>query len=515
MEKNKSQAMHKNFNNTGIHGAMTFGQKTIRAGVCIMLCLQSGCMVGPKYHQPAGATEGLAAAYKEMPGHFKESKDWKVARPEDAMLRGAWWKVYHDPELNALEDDLNINNQNIKLFFENFMEARALIAEANSELYPTLTLNGSATRSKVPMATPATAIITAVDLSWEPDLWGKVRNAIRNAQYNAQLSAADLENERLTEQTALAVFYFQIRGQDSLQKLFNDTVVADKKALDYNKAQFDTGITDKISVVEAENTLQNVEAAATNIGVARAQYEHAIAVLTGRVASNFSIPVQTLKNTPPSIPTGFPSQLLERRPDIAAAERAMAAANAQIGAAYAAYYPSVTLDASGGFQYRKLGHLFDSSNRTWSIGPSVSETVFDAGLRNATVHQYVATYNGALATYRQTVLTGFQQVEDYLASTRILTKQLGQQRDAEDSAKTYLDLEMNRYQTGIDPYVDVVTAQTTLLTDQQAVITVQVQAMTGSVQLIEALGGGWDRSQLPSPADVSKPAAPAQTAIQY
>ena len=342
-----------------------------------------------------------------------------------------------------------------------------------------------------------------------------MRNALRNAQYNTQLSAADLENERLTEQTSLAVFYFQIRGQDSLQKLFNDTVVADKKALDYNKAQFDTGITDKISVVEAENTLQNVQAAATNIGVARAQYEHAIAMLIGRVASNFSIPVRPLQNTPPTIPTGMPSQLLERRPDIAASERAMAAANAQIGVAYAAYYPSVTLDASGGFQNRKLGHLFDSSNRTWSIGPSVSETVFDAGLRTATVRQFIATYNGALATYRQTVLTGFQQVEDYLSSVRLLSKQLGQQREAEESAKTFVDLELNRFQTGIDPYVNVVTAQTTLLTDQQAVITVQVQAMTSAVQLIEALGGGWDRSQLPSPADVTKPPTSEQAAIQH
>ncbi|MGB8354256.1 MAG: TolC family protein, partial [Chthoniobacteraceae bacterium] len=287
MEARPSQSMHKNFN-TKNHGPVNFGRQTIRIGLCAMLCLQSGCMVGPKYHQPAGTNENLSAAYKEAPGHFKESKNWKVAHPDDAMLRGAWWKVFHDPELNALEDDLNINNQNIKVSFENFMQARALIAEADSQLYPTLTLNGSATRSKVPLASPATALITAVDLSWEPDLWGKVRNAIRNAQYNAQLSAADLENERLTEQTALAVFYFQIRGQDSLQKLFNDTVVADKKALDYNKAQFDTGITDKISVVEAENTLQNVQAAATNIGVARAQFEHAIAMLTGRVASNFS-----------------------------------------------------------------------------------------------------------------------------------------------------------------------------------------------------------------------------------
>jgi len=390
-----------------------------------------------------------------------------------------------------------------------------MVGEAISQLYPTLTANGSYMKSGIASAAPTTAILTSLSLSWEPDLWGKIRNTVRASQYNAQISAADLENERLTEQTSLAVFYFQIRGQDTLQKLLDDTIAADKKALDYNKAQFATGITGKISVVEAQNTLENAQAAATNIGVARAQFEHAIAVLVGKLPSNFSIPVKVLTTEPPPIPLGLPSQLLERRPDIAAAERAMAAANAQIGVAYAAYFPSVTLGANGGFQGSKLNHLFDTQNRTWSIGPSVSETILDGGLRNATVHQFVATYNAALAGYRQTVLTGFQQVEDNLAQVRILSRQLIQQRQAEQSARTNLDLEMNRYQTGLDPYVDVVTAQTTLLTDQQAVITVHVQEMTGAVQLIEALGGGWDRSQLPTPLQVSLPASPADTAIQH
>jgi NodT family efflux transporter outer membrane factor (OMF) lipoprotein len=491
-----------------------FCQRTARLSLCLVLCTLTGCLVGPKYQTPVATTETPPASYKESPTQFKDGQGWKVAQPRDAMLRGPWWRIFKEPQLNALEEQLNINDQNIKQFFQNFMEARALVGEASAQLYPTLTANASYTRSGVGSATPLTAILTALDVSWEPDLWGKVRNAIRSAQYNAQLSAADLENERLSEQASLATFFFQIRGQDALQKLFNDTIVADQKALDYTRGQYETGITDRISVVQAENTLQNAQATATNLGVARAQFEHAIAVLTGRVASNFSIPVKPLDSSPPPIPVGVPSQLVERRPDVAAAERAMAQANAQIGIAYAAYFPTVTLSSSSGFSSPTFSHLFDASNHTWSIGPSVSETVFDAGLRGATVRQNVATYNADLAAYRQSVLTSFQQVEDGLAQVRILSKQLIQQRQAEQSAQEFLKLELGRYQTGIDPYVDVVTAQTTLLTDQQAVITVRIQEMLGAVALTKALGGGWDSSQLPTPSQVGKKPSHADTAIQ-
>jgi len=491
-----------------------FWQRTVRLCFCLMLCTLPGCLVGPKYQKPVATTETPPASYKESPTQFKNGQGWKVAQPRDAMLRGPWWRIFKEPQLNALEEQLNINDQNIKQFFGDFMEARALVGEANAQLYPTLTANASYTRSGTGSATPLTAILTALDVSWEPDLWGKVRNAIRSAQYNAQLSAADLENERLSEQASLATFFFEIRGQDALEKLFNDTIVADQKSLDYTRAQYDTGITDQISVVQAENTLQNAQATATNLGVARAQYEHAIAVLTGRVASNFSIPVKPLDSAPPPIPIGVPSQLIERRPDVAAAERAMAQANAQIGIADAAYFPTVTLGVTSGFSSPTFSHLFDASNHTWSIGPSVSETIFDAGLRGATVRQDVATYNADLAAYRQSVLTAFQQVEDGLAQVRILSKQLIQQRQAEQSAEQFLKLETGRYQTGIDPYVDVVTAQTTLLTDQQAVITVRIQEMTGAVALIKALGGGWDVSQLPTPSQVGKTPSSAETAIQ-
>jgi NodT family efflux transporter outer membrane factor (OMF) lipoprotein len=496
---------------------MTPLRLTFRICLCVVLCTLTGCIVvGPIYRRPAATQEPLPSTYKEIPAHYKNSEGWDIAQPRDAMLRGEWWRIFNDPDLNALEEQLNINNQNIKEFFQNFMEARTLIAETNSQLYPTLSANASWTKSRNPLTSlnPITTILSTLEISWAPDVWGKVRNAIRSAQYSAQLSAGDLENEKLTEQATLATLYFQIRGQDTLQKLFNDTIVAFEKALAYNQVQFETGITDRISVVEAQNTLQNAEATATNIGVARAQFEHAIAVLLGRVASNFSIPIRTLDRSPPRIPVGFPSQLIERRPDIAAAERAMASANAQIGEAYAAYFPTFNLSTDAGFESQHFSNLFHASKRTWSIGPSASETIFDAGLRTATVHQFIATYNADLATYRQTVLTGFQQVEDALAEIRLFSKQIREQRDAEKSGEEFLTLEMARFQTGIDPYVDVVTAQTTLLTDQQNVITVQVLQMTSAVSLIEALGGGWDVSELPTPSQVSKWPTHEESAIQ-
>ena len=507
---------------------MTLSRLPLRLGICAVFSLLAGCLVGPRYHTPAptGDFEPVPAGYKENPARFKGGDGWEVARPSDAMLRGKWWKVFRDPELDSLEDSLEINNQNIKEFFQNFMEARALVGEANSQLYPSLTANASYARSFTPSnpssafasaisANPITSIMTALNLSWEPDLWGKIRNQVFAAQYQAQVSAADLENERLTEESSLAVFYFELRGQDALEKLFYDTIEADKRSLDYTKSQYQTGITDQIAVVQATNTLQNAEATATNLGVLRAQYEHAIAVLVGRIPSSFGLPTQILNATPPPIPLGLPSDLLERRPDVAAAERAMAAANAQIGMSEAAYFPTVSLGANGGFQSNRFNDLFDYNNRDWSIGPTVSETIFDAGLRTATVHQFVATYNSDLAAYRQTVLTAFQQVEDNLAQVRILSKQLLQQRDAVQSAQQFLTLETERYKTGIDPYVDVVTAETTLLTDQQLAIDVQIQEMTGAVQLIEALGGGWDKSQLPNPHDVAKWPSRAETAIQH
>jgi len=495
-----------------------------------LLLLLAGCAVGPKYHPPS-PPQAPAAAYKESPTQFKENEGWTVAQPADAKLRGKWWEIFNDSELNALEDQVDINNQNIKQSFENFMEARSVVREARSQYFPTLTVAPSFNRSRTsgnlntaPVNTSGTGTAAKqlqstvyslpLEASWEPDLWGKVRNTVRQAQYAAQVSAADLENVRLTEQASLASFFFEIRGQDQLQKIFDDTVAADQKAYDLTRALYEAGIDDQISVVEAETTLHSAQAGATNVGIARAQFEHAIAVLIGKAASDFSIPVKPMTVAPPPVPVGMPSELLERRPDVAAAERTMAEANAVIGIAYAAYYPNLTLTAAGGFESSSFQHWLSWPSRFWSIGASIPETIFDAGLRRATVQQFVATYNADLAGYRQTVLTAFQQVEDSLAEVRILSKQIQEEQQAVDSAQTFLKLEQARYETGVDPYIDVLIAQTTVLADQQTLNSLQVQQMTSAVALVEALGGGWDRSQLPSPQQVTQKPDKSETTIE-
>ena len=512
-------------------------RRTAQASFALMgglLCtVLAGCNVGPKYVPPSMTAP---AAFKESPTQFKEADGWTVAQPQDATLRGKWWEIYNDPELNALEEQLNIDNQNIRESFENFMEARALVREARSQYFPTVSIGPSYSRSQSSSnisngqtsggssTTTSTSTTTGrqsqvfalpVEVSWEPDLWDKVRNTVRANQYNAQLSAADLENERLTEQASLAEYFFEIRGQDALQKILDDTVETDKKSVSAQQARYDTGVDDQISLVEAQTNLAMAQSAAINLGIARAQYEHAIAMLIGKPAPSFSIPVKPVTTAPPPIPVGLPSQLLERRPDVAAAERNMAAANAQIGVAYAAYYPALTLSGSGGVESSAIGKLLEASSRYWSMGPGVSETIYDGGLRRATVNQYIATYNGDLAAYRQTVLTAFQQVEDYLAAVRILSQQIKRQQEAVDSSKIYVKLEQSRYDMGIDPYIDLESAQVTLLSNMQTLADIQIQQMTASVELIQALGGGWDRTQLPTPEQITRKPAPSETTIQH
>ncbi len=481
---------------------------SLAAGALALLALASGCRIGPRYHAPAPPAV-TAPNYKESTVDFQDTDGWKVASPQDAMIRGKWWEVFNEPDLNSLEEQLNINNQNLKLYFENYMAARAQIAEARAQLWPTITLGPSFTRARSSANQSVSSTATTgrtyslwnapVDVSWTPDFWGKIRNQIREAQYTAQASAADLQVETLTEQSSLAEYYFEIRGQDMLQQILNETVAADQKSLDYNQAQYDTGICDYISVAEAKTTLEAAEATAVNVGLLRAQYEHAIAVLLGKIPTDFSIPVKPMVYTPPAIPTGVPSQLVERRPDIAANERTLAAANATIGIGYGAFFPQVTISASGGFQSATLMHLFDWPSRVWSIGPSASQVIFDGGLYRAALHQYSAQYNADLATYRQTVLTAFQQVEDSMAATRIYSQQIIRQQNAVKDAQDYLSLELVRYNTGVDPYVDVMIAQTTLLNNEETLNALDVQEMISSVELVQALGGGWDRSQLPTP----------------
>jgi NodT family efflux transporter outer membrane factor (OMF) lipoprotein len=496
---------------------------SLTAGAFGLLALLSGCRLGPPYHAPAPPAV-TAPNYKESPVNFQDAGGWKVASPQDAMLRGNWWEVFNEPELNALEDQLNINNQNIKVSFENYMAARAVIAEARAQFWPTVTANPSENWSKSSGTlhsssqanTGQTSTIwnAPIEVSWTPDFWGKIRNEVREAQYAAQVSAADLETEKLTEQSTLAETYFEIRGQDQLQRILDETVADDKKSLDYNQAQYDTGVGDYISVAEAKTTLEAAQAAAVNVGLLRGQYEHAIAMLIGKIPTDFSIPVRPMLYTPPAIPTGVPSQLIERRPDIAAAERTLAEANATIGVGYGAFFPQVTLSASAGFESSDLFKLFQSSSSVWSLGPSVAQTIFNGWLYRAELHQYEAQYNADLASYRQSVLNAFQQVEDSMVATRVYSQQIIRQQQAVKDAQDYLNLEFVRYNTGVDPYVDVVLAQNTLLTNQESLNSLQVEEMTSAVTLVQTLGGGWDRSQLPTPEQAGAKTTKADYTLQ-
>jgi len=494
------------------------------ASLALLLCgLLAGCLPGPKYQKPS-APVPTAPGYKESTANFQSAPGWKVASPQDALLRGKWWEIFQDPELNALEDQLEINNQNIKVSFENYMAARAVVREARAQYWPTITTSPGWSRSKTSgnlgRSSTANAGSTTstwafpFDISWTPDFFGKIRNEVRQDQYAAQVSAADLENERLLEQATLAEDFYEIRGQDELQRVLNETVENDRKALELNQTLYDTGVGTYISVVEARSTLETAESQALNVGVSRAQFEHAIALLLGKPATDFSIPVKAMLVTPPPVPIGVPSLLLERRPDIAAAERTLAEANATIGIGYGAFFPTVTLSASGGFEASTFTHWFDWPSRFWSIGPQLSQTLYNGGLYRAALEQYTAIYNGDVATYRETVLTAFQQVEDYLAATRILSQQLIKQQQAVDSSKEQLDLEMTRYQSGIDPYLDVTVAQTTLLSNQQTLTTLHVQETTAAIELVQALGGGWDVSQLPTTAQVTQKPNKADTVLQ-
>ncbi len=502
-----------------------YGAAAVRSGyfaVSACVVLLGGCrVVGPVYTPPPviappNFKEAAPAAYTgALPGA------WEPAKPQDAVLKGKWWEIFNEPELNALEEELNINNQNIAQYFQNFMAARAQVGEARAGLFPTATAAPAYSRSQtggktgpaIPGASNTTSSYSLpFDVSWEPDLWGRVRNAIRQSQYAAQVSAADLENERLTEQADLAVYYFQLRGQDALQDLYNRTVDAYRQSLDLTHVLVDTGIDSPESVAEAEVTLENAQAVGIGIAENRAIYEHAIATLIGKPASTFSMPVKMLATPVPAIPVGVPSELLQRRPDIAAAERTMAEANALIGVETAAYYPSVTLSLGGGLSSSLISKLFSIPALFWSLGASASETIFDAGLRKSTIAQYTANYNADVASYKQTILTAFQQVEDYIASVRVLSQEIKKQDEAVGSAQKYVDIATARYQTGLDPYLNVITAQTTLLSDQQSAVTLRVSEMTAAVQLVQALGGGWNQAQIPPASQIAGEGAAKQVA---
>lgn len=486
----------------------------------LLLVLMCGCTVGPKYHVPPTPAP---PAYKEMTAEdLNQTEGWKEAHPQDSVLHGKWWEIFGDPQLNALEEQVNISNQNIAAAFANFLQARTLVRQARSQYFPTLTTNPSITTNRTFSASSSSSSssVSAVeypeyslpfDASWTPDLFGRIRNTVRSSVASAQASAADVENTRLTAQAEVAVDYYELRTQDSLKELLDSTVVAYRESLKLTQALYETGIDNDEAVAQAETQLETTEAQDTNLGIARAQYEHAIALLVGQPASTFSIPVGTLKANPPAIPFGVPSQLLERRPDIAANERLMAQANAQVGIAKAAYFPTVTLSGTAGFESASFANWLTWPARFWSAGPALAETLFDAGLRRATVQQYQAAFDQTVANYRQTVLTAFQQVEDNLAALRILSVEIQQQDAAVKSAQRNLNVATDRFKLGLDPYLNVITAQTALLSNQQTAVNLRMQQMTSSVQLMEALGGSWNVKQIPSPQELISKNPPTST----
>ncbi len=458
----------------------------------LFLQMTASCTVGPNYVRPL----------TPVPEAYKEMKAWKVAEPGDRLVRGKWWELFQDPHLTALEELVDISNQNIAQAEAQFREARAAVRIARSAYFPTATIGPSYQRGYEPATTQSTRTLSLwslpVDVSWVPDLFGRVKRNVESSRASAQATAADLENVRLTMCAEVAEDYFQIRALDAQTQLLEATVKAYGKSLEMTRNKYASGVSSRGDVLQAETQLKTTQAQEIGVGVQRAQLEHAIAVLVGKPASDFSIPFSPLTATPPPIPVGVPSELLERRPDVAAAERQMAAANAQIGVAISAYYPSVTLGASAGFETLDLAQWFTWPARFWSIGPSASETLFEGGLRKGQTEQARAAYDAAVASYRQTVLTGFQEVEDNLSTLRILEQQASAQADAVKASQDSLAVIVNQYGAGIVAYLNVIVAQTTELSNEVVALNIQGQRMTAAALLIEALGGGWDTSALPS-----------------
>ena len=463
----------------------------------------AGCSFAPKYSPPVVPTP---TAFKELTPEQSQATDgWKTAEPKDGLLRGKWWEMFHDPELSALEDEAAASNQTVAVAFANFLAARAVVKQAQSQYYPTVSVNPSVTRERLSSLSTQSSPVTLnayslpLDASWELDVWGRIRNTVQANKLAAQATLADLETARLTVQAEVAADYFQVRIQDAQLQLLEAAVVAYQDSLKLTQVRNETGIASDQDVAQAEVQLEITRAQATDLGIQRAQLEHALATLLGKPPSIFALAPRPLTAKPVAITFGMPSQLLERRPDVAAAERRVAAANAQIGVARAAYFPTLTLDGAVGYLSSSLSHLVSGSTLVWSVGPSLSETLFDAGKRAAVTEQAWASYQGTVANYRQTVLTALQEVEDNLATLRILSKELQEQAAAVVSSQRYLTLANDRYKFGIDSYLNVITAQTTLLSNQRTEMNLRMQQLTASVQLIKALGGGWDAAQLTAP----------------
>jgi NodT family efflux transporter outer membrane factor (OMF) lipoprotein len=463
-------------------------------------------MVGPKYVKP---TAPVALAFKEQPPEsFKGSDSWKPAQPSDQALRGKWWEIFGDPQLNALEEEVTLSNQDLKVSEARFRQARAMIRFNRSAEFPTISTSPSITNERVSPNSPyfpasqanngTGAFTLPIDLSYEVDLWGRVRRTVSASREEAQASAADLQTANLSLHAELAVDYFELRSADVQEQLLDDTVKAYTDALKLTQNRLDGGAAPKSDVAQAQTQLDGARVQDTDVTVMRAQFEHAIATLIGKPPAEFNItPAPNNVLQLPVIPVGLPASLLERRPDIAAGERRVAEANDQIGIARAAFFPSLVLGATGGFAGTSITNWFDWPSRMWAVGPQMSQTIFDAGRRRAVSEGATANYDGTVASYRQTTLTAFQEVEDNLAALRILENEAQQQREATSSAQESLQLFTNRYVGGVDNYLQVITAQTVLLTNQRNDIDIERRRMDASVLLVKAVGGGWDTSQLP------------------
>ena len=465
---------------------------TVVWGTAGLLLLSSACMIGPKYQRPGAAAP---PAFKEAP-----PAGWKEAQPNDGAVRGQWWKVYNAPRLDALEDQVRISNQNVLAAEAQFRAAQAAVSVARGGLFPTVTAAPSATDSGTGTPSGARRLYTIpVDVAWQIDIWGSIRRGVAANAALAQASAAQLENARLLYQAELAGDYFQIQGLDASQQLLDATVKSYERYVQLTQDRFDGGVASQGDVALAQTQLETARVQLADLGVQRAQFEHAIAVLTGKPPSDVSIPAAANQVPPPVSWAGIPSALLERRPDIAAAERQVAAANEQIGIAKGALYPSLSLSAGAGSQTAVIGDLLTWPSRFWSVGPQLAETLFDAGKRRAQVRVTQAAYDANVANYRQTVLTAFQQVEDSLAQLRILSEEREIADRAVKAAQQSLDISTNQYRGGIANYLQVITAQTSLLQNQRSVVDILMRRMAASVSLIQALGGGWDAAQLPRP----------------
>jgi NodT family efflux transporter outer membrane factor (OMF) lipoprotein len=468
--------------------------------------LLSGCMVGPKYVKP---TAIIAPEYKEAtPDMYKENANWQIAQPADSAQRGEWWRIFGDEQLNLLEPQVAANNQDLKVADARFREARALIRFTHASLYPTISaqpfLGGLRESTNRPYFSVSAAkgngvgdILLPVDMNYEIDVWGRVRRTVSAAREEAQASAGDRQTVMLSLQAELAVDYFEARTADAQEKLLNDTVKNYEEAYRITNNRFEGGVSPKSDVDQALTQLEAARVQARDITLQRAQFEHAIAVLLGQPPATFTLPNAPLAARPPIVPPGLPSELLERRPDIAAAERRVAEANDRIGIARAAFYPTISLSGAVGVEATSFANLFNPASLLWSLGPTLSQTIFDAGRRSAVSEQANASYDETVATYRQTTLTAFQQVEDNLVALRVLQQEADHQHQATMAALSAEQIFNNRYVGGLDTYLQVVTAQTTALSNERNDIDIMRRQMDASVLLIKALGGGWNVSDLP------------------